>query len=103
MRKTLTDRSIAALKPKSKRYTVADPALASHYVRVHPTGAKAFCCVAIDPRDRKQKWATTGDANVLKIADSRERAREAIRRIKDGLDPFEAPPAKAKTFEVVAD
>ena len=103
MRKTLTDRSIAALKPKPKRFAVADPALASHYVRVAPTGAKSFVCVAIDPRDRRQVWATLGTADVMKIADARERARTAIRRIKDGLDPFETPPPRAKTFDSVAE
>ena len=103
MRKTLTDRSIAALKPKPKRFAVADPALASHYVRVAPTGAKSFVCVAIDPRDGRQVWATLGTADVMKIADARERARTAIRRIKDGLDPFETPPPRARTFDSVAE
>src|SRR5262245_14982687 len=103
MRKTLTDRAIAALKPRAKRYTVADPSLAAHYIRIAPTGNKTFVCVAIDPRDKRQVRATLGDAATLKVAGSRERARLAMQRIKDGLDPFEAPPAKARTFEQVAE
>jgi hypothetical protein len=34
MRKTLTDRAIAALKPRAKAYGEGDPDLAGHYVRV---------------------------------------------------------------------
>ena len=37
------------------------------------------------------------------FAQAREKAREAIKRIRAGLEPFEAPPAKAATFEEVAE
>lgn len=98
-----TDRSIAALKPRPKRFIVRDPKLASHYVRVAPTGGKVFVCVSTDPRDRRQVWATIGRTDIMTVAEARERARAAIKRIRDGFDPFEAPPAKAKTFEQVAE
>jgi integrase len=102
MRKTLTDRSVKLLKPRAKRYPVLDPELAGHYVRVQPTGAKAFAAVARDPHG-KQVWATLGPTDVLTIADSRERAREAIRRIRDGLPAFEAPPVKPESYQHVAE
>jgi hypothetical protein len=49
MRKSLSDRGVAALKPRSKRYAFPDPELRGHYVRVQPSGAKSFVTVARDP------------------------------------------------------
>jgi integrase len=69
---------------------------------VQPTGAKAFVAVARDPHG-KQVWATLGGTDVLAVADSRERAREAIRRIRDGLPAFEAPPVKPESYQDVAE
>ena len=37
-RKTLTDAAIAKLPPRPKPYTVPDPELPGHYLRVRPTG-----------------------------------------------------------------
>ena len=87
-RKALTDKMVAKIKPGTKRITLPDPELLGHYVRVTPTGAKSFCAVARDP-NRKQIWATIGAVDHFTINESRERAREAIRRIKDGKQPFE--------------
>ncbi len=95
-RRTLTDTTIAALKPKSKRYTVADPLLPGHYVRVSPTGAKTFAVIARDPRG-KQVLATIGAAAIYPIAQAREKAREAIKAIKAGEDH-----AGPQSFESVA-
>jgi len=101
-RKTLTDRMVAALKPEEKRYTVPDPDLAGHMVRITPKGAKTYAAVARDPAGR-QVWATIGSADVYKIADAREAAREAIKRIKAGESAFEEPPAPPETFGVIAE
>ena len=60
-RKTLTDRTVAALKPKAKAYTVPDPGCVGHYVRVLPSGNKSFTVVTRDPSG-KQKWVTLGSA-----------------------------------------
>ena len=49
MRKTLTDKGVAALKPRAARYAEPDPQLRGHYVRVQPSGAKSFVAVARDP------------------------------------------------------
>jgi hypothetical protein len=38
VRKKLTDKSIANLKPRAARYAVPDPELRGLYVRVMPTG-----------------------------------------------------------------
>jgi hypothetical protein len=66
MRKTLTDRSVKALKPRKARFTISDPALAGHYVRVHPTGVKSYIALTRDPFG-KQVWATIGNADVLNV------------------------------------
>ena len=52
-RRGLSDRQVAALRKKAKRYIVPDPELRGHYVRVMPQGANVFCAVARDPY-RKQ-------------------------------------------------
>jgi integrase len=100
-RKTLTDNMVAKLKPVPKRQTLPDPELRGHYLRVTPTGAKSYVAVARDPGGR-QIWATIGAADVMTIDQARERARSAIQRIKDGLEPFEAPPSKPDTFGEIA-
>ena len=102
MRKTLTDRGVAALKPRAARYAHPDPEQRGLYVRVQPTGAKSFVAVTLDPHG-KQIWATIGPTDVLSIADARGRARDAVRRIRDGLPAFEAPPTKPNTFEDIAE
>jgi integrase len=102
MRKTLTDKGVAALKPRAKSYTFPDPELRAHYVRVQPTGAKSFVALARDPYG-KQIWHTTGTADVFKIDEAREKAREAIKRIKAGLPPVEPAPLKPDTFRDVAE
>jgi integrase len=101
-RKSLTDKGVAALKPRTARYALPDPELRGHYIRVQPSGSKSYVAVTVDPHG-KQVWATIGAADVLTIAEARERAREAIKRIKDGKSAFEAPRAKAATFEEVAE
>ncbi|MCH7543266.1 MAG: DUF4102 domain-containing protein, partial [Proteobacteria bacterium] len=101
-RKILTDNMIKKLKPGPKRLTLPDPELRGHYLRVTPTGAKSYVAVAREPHG-KQIWATLGTADVLTIDESREKAREAIKRIKDGLDPFEPPPVPPDSFKAVAE
>lgn len=99
-RKSLSDNGVAALKPKATRYTLADPELRGHYVRVTPSGVKTFVAVAREPSG-KQVWATIGSADHMSIESAREAAREAIRRIKDGLPAVAAAP-RIETYEDVA-
>jgi integrase len=97
-RKSLTDKGIAALKPRAARYALPDPQLAGHYVRVTPNNAKSYACVARNP-DGKQVWTTIGDCEVMPIEEARSRAREYLQRVRDGL-PAIAP--KGETFGDVA-
>lgn len=91
MAKRLTDKGVDGLARRAARYVVSDPELRGHYVRVSPNGPKVFAAVARGPYG-KQVWATLGTTADLNIEDARERARKAIRRIKDGLPAFEARP-----------
>jgi hypothetical protein len=84
-RRTLTDSSIEGLKPRAKRYTVPDPKLAGHYVRVTPNGAKSFVAVSRDPQG-KQVWHTIGSTFLFSLEEARKRARAAIIAIRDGGD-----------------
>lgn len=101
-RRTLTDKMVAALPKKKTRYVVPDPEMRGLYLRVMPKGANVFAAVARDPY-RKQVWATLDSADVLKIEQAREKAREAIRRIKEGKPAFEPPPVKPDAFKSVAE
>jgi integrase len=97
-RKTLTDKGIAALKPRAARYAHPDPELSGLYVRVQPTGAKTFWCIARNP-DGKQIWTLVGDCAVMSIEEARNRARDILQRVRDGLPAVEP---KGETFEAVA-
>lgn len=101
-RKVLTDRMVAALPRKRNRYTLADPELRGHYVRVPPEGPCVFAAVARSPYG-KQVWATLDTADVLKIEQARDKAREAIKRIRQGLPAFEPPPVQPDSFAAVAE
>lgn len=99
MRKRLTDAGVRALKPRAQRYAFPDPQLVGHYVRVQPSGVKSFVAVARSPAG-KQVWSTIGAADVMKIGEAREKAREAIKRVRAGEPAFEALP---DSFAAVAD
>jgi integrase len=95
-RKTLSDRGVAALKPRHARYATPDPELRGHYVRVQPSGAKSFVTVA--RAHGKQIWTTVGAADVMSIAEARDQAREILKRTRAGLPPIEP---RGETFGAV--
>ena len=97
MRKTLTDRSIAALKPRAARYAFADPELRGLYVRISPSGAKSFATVTRDPND-KQVWTTLGPTNRMTIEAARDLARDVLQRVRAGLPAVEP---MAETFGAI--
>jgi integrase len=97
-RKTLSDKGVAALKPRAARYAVPDPELRGHYVRVQPSGAKSFVTVACNPGG-KQIWTTIGAADAFAIDEARGKAREIIKRVRAGLPAEEV---KGETFGDVA-
>ncbi len=92
-RRGLTDRQVAALPRKDRRYNYADPELRGHYLRVPARTSRApiaFAAVARNP-DGKQIWTTIGAADALGIDRARESARQAIARIRAGKPTSEPP------------
>jgi integrase len=88
-RRTLTDAGVKALSPRSAPYP--DPELPGHYIRSRPSGIKTFVAVARAPSG-KQVWHTVGPATLYTIAEAREKARIALRTIREGRvgpQPFE--------------
>jgi integrase len=57
----------------------------------------SFVAVTRGP-DGKQQWVTIGAADVLPIAESRQRAREIIKRVQDGLPAIEP---RGETFAAI--
>jgi integrase len=98
-RKTLSDKGVEALKARASRYAEPDPELAGHYLRVQPSGAKSFVAVTRDPSG-KQVWTTIGSPDVLTIAAARVKAREIVKRVRDGKPAIEP---KGETFAAVAE
>jgi integrase len=99
MRKTLSDKGVAALKPRAARYAVPDPELVGHYVRVTPNGHKSYCAVTLDPQG-KQRWTTIGPADATTIEAARETARTILNRVRAGLPAVEP---KGETLGSVLD
>ena len=81
MARNLTDKGVAALKPKPKLYAFPDPQLPGHYVRVMPSGTKSYVAIARDPKG-KQIWTTLGKTVDLTLEKAREEARKALQRTK---------------------
>jgi integrase len=100
-RKGMSDLQVDGLKLKPKAYTVPDPGLLGHYVRVRPTGAKTFVAVARNPFG-KQLWVTIAATNQIKIEQAREQARSIITRVKAGQPAIEPPQLPPDSFEQVA-
>jgi integrase len=94
-RKTLTDAGVNALSPRPAPYP--DPELPGHYIRVRPTGIKTFVAVARS-QSGKQIWHTIGPSTLYTVVEAREKAREAIKAIREGKDR-----TASETFEVVAE
>ncbi len=85
MRKALTDKTLAALKPEARRYEVHDLHCPGLTVRVSPEGRKTF---TIKYRyGAKQKRQTIGVYPRYTLAEAREKARSALRQVDEGVDP----------------
>ena len=101
-RRGLTDKQVAALPRRERRYTLPDPEQPGCYLRIPARTSSApiaFAAVARDPGG-KQIWTTVGTADAIGIDQARELARGAIRQIKAGKSISE--PAKP-TVRAVAE
>jgi integrase len=95
----MTDKGVAALKPRAARYAVTDPELRGHWIRVQPTGSKSFWAVTRNPSG-KQVWSLIGPADAMGIDAAREQARAILQRVHAGLPAVEP---KADTFAAVVE
>ena len=59
MARNLTDKGVAALKPKKSIYHQRDPLMSGHFIRMRPTGSKQFVATTRNPNG-KQVWNTLG-------------------------------------------
>lgn len=85
MRKALTDKTLEALKPQTKRYEVHDLYCPGLSVRVTPEGRKTF---TVKYRyGVKQKRLTIGVYPRMPLAKARERAMDYLRQVDEGSDP----------------
>jgi integrase len=87
----MTDRGVAALRPRAARYAVPDVEL-----RGGSSGSKTYWTVTRNP-DGKQVWTLVGNADTGLTA-LRESARAILARIRAGLPAFEP---KAETYGAV--
>jgi integrase len=100
--KRLTDAMVAALPVKRREYCEPDPELRLHKVRVYASGVKVFYVVKRD-RYGKLRWVPIKRTSEISIEESREIAREVIKRLDAGLEPFPPEPIKPDTVaDVVA-
>jgi integrase len=99
MRKTLTDKGVAALKPRAARFAYPDPELRGLWIRVQPSGVKSYATVTRGP-DGKQLWTTIGQTDSIDIGKARAQARTILERVRSGMPAFEP---KTETFGAVVD
>ncbi len=99
MRRTMTDKGVAALRPRAQRYAVTDPELRGHWIRIQPSGSKSFWTVTRNP-DGKQIWTRIGPADAMPIDEARDIARGILSRVRTGLPAVEP---KAETFGTVVE
>jgi hypothetical protein len=112
MRRTLTDRGIAALKPAApgKRYMVHDADVRGLGVLVTDKGSKSFVFYARYPGSASPSRRYIGQVGALSLAAARRKAQEWRGLIAEGKDPAEHEAAqrradarrRANTFEAVA-
>ncbi len=97
--KQFSDRYLAALKPKNSRYDEHEGR--GFYLRVQPTGKKAFYYIYRDKG--KLKPIKIGDYPAMKLKDARKRHQEMIEMRERGLDPATEVKAEIKgTFGELA-
>jgi len=97
MPRKMTDKGVAKLKRRRKRYAVPDGELRGHWIRVQPSGTKSFWTVGRDPK-QKQVWTYVGPCDAMTIEEARAKARGILNRVRAGLPAIEA---KGETFDTV--
>jgi integrase len=98
MKKLLTDRLVANVKQprKGRRYIINDVAVPGLQLRITPDGFKTFVLGARFGGSKHYTRRALGAVGVISLATARERAREWLVAIKQGIDPAQ----KLNSFSV---
>lgn len=85
----LTEKLVEQLSPRDEEYCVWDTEVVGLGVRIRPSGAKSF--VLMYRRGGKQRKHTMGKLDVgYGVKEARERAKDLLRGLRDGVDPQDA-------------
>ena len=87
MKKTLTDRTLKALKPAEKPYEVMDAIVRGFGARIMPSGVKSFILLRRYPGSKQPARRALGAYGEMSLAEAREKAREWNALVKKGIDP----------------
>ncbi|WP_280638086.1 integrase family protein [Shimia sp. R11_0] len=98
----LTDRSVAALKPKEKRYDVSDSLRVGLRVRVAPSGLKTW---VFEKRIRggPLRSHTLGRFPVISLSEAREKALGLEKEAMEGIDRKAEAEKRKSVLEVLDD
>ena len=108
MRKKLTDTVINTKPPKVGRLEFRDTHLPGFGLRITDKGARSYFVMyrVNRPEGRLLRRLKIGNAEVIKLAEARENAREKLRQVARGIDPAEQRPTPSTapdTFRAVAE
>lgn len=78
-------RSVAKIKPQAQRMEYFDADCAGLALRVTPAGAKSWVLLYRVAK-RLRRW-TIGSYPTIGLASARDKARTALRKVPDGIDP----------------
>jgi integrase len=83
----LTDAKVRALRPDpAGEFVQGDLAVPGFGVRVRPSGTPAYVLAKRMPGDTKPTRITIGRITDISLADARDRAREAAKAVRQGVD-----------------
>ncbi|HEX4045082.1 MAG TPA: site-specific integrase [Gammaproteobacteria bacterium] len=92
---TIGNNVIAKLKPKDKPYDVRDDRLTGFLVRVNVSGKLVYMC-----EYGRGKRLTLGKAGVLTPMQARDKAREVLADVVNGMDPRAVKKSKNMTLHL---
>jgi integrase len=90
-KRTLTDRTLKALKPAKagKRYDVSDSVVPGLAVRVTDSGQRTFVLIARFPGSKNPTRRALGEYGALTLEQARHNARHWLEMLRRGVDPKE--------------
>ena len=86
MSEKLTNTTVPKFEPREKRYDVRDAVFNKLLLRVEPSGKKTWY-VDYTRKNGRRNTKKLGDADVLKVAEARELAREYLAMVSKGEEP----------------